>query len=897
MASQNVISKCSVNNDVMALTSRLDSVTTEYQICRRKLESKCEALLILSRELDQCRSERDQFKLMAEQLRDRYQMVKRQLTGDTPMSANIELDPKTYSDIQTQSLARLLFDTKEANKSFKFEVDDLKQKLLDAEGDIKLLREQIARSRVGTTDEGLNTRHFPAHEREDLVSQLEASREEYVQLERDLQQVLDEKEELVTERDAYRTKFERMNTELNYILGGDEKRIVDIDGLIMENKYLQERLKQMEEEKTMAIATVTKYKSILEKKKTKGVLKLGQNRNDGLVITQKQVQQIMQCRSSITPSAQAMADLQGLCGALLDTINDKNLALSHQRKTNKLLGNRVNELEKKLKTLEVSGLWSVSGHFPNLEKLRAECEEIKTLVPRQFSQSTDASEPQQEISDFSETSSAITSTTSSPVHQKLNQLSRNDLEELDLLPSKEVSVKCDQSATNVGAAGNTDSGLGLSDVNSDAAGAARVALAEAMLRSLLGCHDSPEPGCHGEDSPEPGCHGEDSPDRNQSPSSVTHLYIDGEEREAAIQRCLRRDTDEEDEDFNDYDFNGIEDDEDEEETTSLEFKNLLEDVTTKLLQRSQALQGNPGQAEDQQVVRRRDLNVYITDDFDVAPVHNTPGAGEPVDQSDTEQVVSDFHRDLNVYITDDFGSVSSSVDTTPETGEILPAQTVIEQVTNVVGSDLITDDLRQMDDTSEVDLGFLDHPSLQPSDPSDTVQPDDNCAQPLCELTVSEPAGFQQVVEATGFQQVVEATGFLQVVEAAGFQQVPEHADLAVSEVPKDSGSESDSLHTQDILTNMEPFHADVEDVLLGSSVPDSDEPCFVSPHASGAADQETHVRESSVVSDRETSAVSDREDISRSVWVDRSQDSCPAVWLNHHDTSPGGWDGDTNQS
>ena len=41
-----------------------------------------------------------------------------------------------------------------------------------------MLREQIARSRVGTTDEGLNTRHFPAHEREDLVKQLETRREE-----------------------------------------------------------------------------------------------------------------------------------------------------------------------------------------------------------------------------------------------------------------------------------------------------------------------------------------------------------------------------------------------------------------------------------------------------------------------------------------------------------------------------------------------------------------------------------------------------------------------------------------------------------------------------------------------------------------------------------------------
>ena len=42
----------------------------------------------------------------------------------------------------------------------------------------QLLREQIARQRVGTTDEGMNTRHFPAHEREDLVKQLESSREE-----------------------------------------------------------------------------------------------------------------------------------------------------------------------------------------------------------------------------------------------------------------------------------------------------------------------------------------------------------------------------------------------------------------------------------------------------------------------------------------------------------------------------------------------------------------------------------------------------------------------------------------------------------------------------------------------------------------------------------------------
>ena len=45
-------------------------------VCKRKLESKKEALLILSKELDSCQQERDQYKLMANQLRERHQTLK-----------------------------------------------------------------------------------------------------------------------------------------------------------------------------------------------------------------------------------------------------------------------------------------------------------------------------------------------------------------------------------------------------------------------------------------------------------------------------------------------------------------------------------------------------------------------------------------------------------------------------------------------------------------------------------------------------------------------------------------------------------------------------------------------------------------------------------------------------
>ena len=53
----------------------------QYQVCKQRLESKCDALLIITRDLDQCRQERDQFKLMAEQVQERYQSLKRQLAG------------------------------------------------------------------------------------------------------------------------------------------------------------------------------------------------------------------------------------------------------------------------------------------------------------------------------------------------------------------------------------------------------------------------------------------------------------------------------------------------------------------------------------------------------------------------------------------------------------------------------------------------------------------------------------------------------------------------------------------------------------------------------------------------------------------------------------------------
>lgn len=49
----------------------------QFLVCKRKLESKKDALLILSKELDTCQQERDQYQLMANQLRERHQGLKK----------------------------------------------------------------------------------------------------------------------------------------------------------------------------------------------------------------------------------------------------------------------------------------------------------------------------------------------------------------------------------------------------------------------------------------------------------------------------------------------------------------------------------------------------------------------------------------------------------------------------------------------------------------------------------------------------------------------------------------------------------------------------------------------------------------------------------------------------
>nr|XP_020457692.1 coiled-coil domain-containing protein 149 isoform X2 [Monopterus albus] len=332
-------------------------LVNEFIICKRKLESKKEALLILSKELDTCQQERDQYKLMANQLRERHQGLKKKYRE------LIDGDPSLPPEKRTQvNLAQVLRDSRKKSNELSEEVKELKQRLVEAQGDNKLLRMTITKQRLGGEEVG--TRHFPAHEREDLVRQLERAREQNEVLEHSVKSLTDELQDVRAERDVFQQKAHRLNVEMNHIIGNDESRILDIDALCMENRYLHERLSQLQEEVNLLKTNLVKYKSALECRKTsKGCGKPNSSALTG-VLSAKQVKELLlseenSCSLPVTP--QSISDLKSLATALLETIHEKNMVVQHQRQINKILGNRVAELEKKLKTLEMSGLWSLPG--------------------------------------------------------------------------------------------------------------------------------------------------------------------------------------------------------------------------------------------------------------------------------------------------------------------------------------------------------------------------------------------------------------------------------------------------------------------------------------------------------------------------------------------------------
>jgi hypothetical protein len=206
--------------------------------------------------------------------------------------------------------------------------DDTKQELIDSKSDLRLLREQIVRERVGSVNEGLTTtvrvnadsvdlislsgQQKPTNSqkmtsslsfmsslstsastsvRENLIKEIEKLKEEKSLVENDLKLVLCQKEELEIERDSFKERYMKLNEFLMFDLNNnnnnctnnsnletndpqkleidfrrlDTKQIrLNIDEIISQNKYLNESNQHLKEELEMMKNTCKKYKQLVQ---------------------------------------------------------------------------------------------------------------------------------------------------------------------------------------------------------------------------------------------------------------------------------------------------------------------------------------------------------------------------------------------------------------------------------------------------------------------------------------------------------------------------------------------------------------------------------------------------------------------------------------------------------
>ncbi|XP_054736268.1 coiled-coil domain-containing protein 149-B [Anastrepha obliqua] len=323
----------------------------------RKLMSKVEALRILRKELEQFRTERDQFKLMAETLQLRYSAI----TRNNDYSNCLGLDGNKTS------VASILHETRERNIKLTTEVESLKQKLNELQGDIELLRSSAKEGKMEKPqgEVAVETNNSEAlqwkEERSNFICHLENLKKKNVQLAFDLKTLIDEKEDIISERDAYKCKAHRLNHELLNALKANEAhpKLLDIDGILLENKYLHERLKNFESELDITKQSLNKYKTMLETKRKKGIIKLGSHTNDESILSHKQVKTMLDSGVDLPTKTETIQDLKSLCLALLDNLNDKHIALNHQKKTNKILAAKIAELDQRIQCL--AGIGDTNG--------------------------------------------------------------------------------------------------------------------------------------------------------------------------------------------------------------------------------------------------------------------------------------------------------------------------------------------------------------------------------------------------------------------------------------------------------------------------------------------------------------------------------------------------------
>lgn len=315
-----------------------ETLQSEYLACQRKLQSKDEAVKILRKELELCQEEKEEYGKLMNHMKD-YIVDGQSSLPTTSIDTENESDSKRLSQLEAY--------VHQLKQQHKEEVQSLKDKL------------SYARNALATTS-SISCSEL-AEERSRLVAQLEATQAEILELQRQVQSLEDEKEDLLSERDHFSAKCSSLTKCLEERNNTKPPALSTLEQLLEENRQLKMELLETQAEKESANNKIERYKRAVERRKIK------ESQNETLHMNSDKVSELRQ-------SMKRVQELDSLANSLSEEVKEKSLALAHQRKTNRLLGTRIADLEHRLKVLEISGLWSTNASgddIPQIEQYEA----------------------------------------------------------------------------------------------------------------------------------------------------------------------------------------------------------------------------------------------------------------------------------------------------------------------------------------------------------------------------------------------------------------------------------------------------------------------------------------------------------------------------------------------
>lgn len=220
--------------------------------------------------------------------------------------------------------------------------------------EIKQLRSQLSRSQqiASPVSKDSHTSKSSSllneeliQEKEMLIQQLEGAQGHISELERQVKELEGEKEELVGEKDHFSTKCESLMKCLEEERTRQPPSHSAVQTLLAENRQLRLSLVEMEAQKDHIKGRMERYKRAIERR----------------TIVEAAGEQVMNStdkKQDLKLAMKRISELESLANSLSQSVKEKSVTITHQKKANKVLATKVAELENHLKAVEFSRLWS-----------------------------------------------------------------------------------------------------------------------------------------------------------------------------------------------------------------------------------------------------------------------------------------------------------------------------------------------------------------------------------------------------------------------------------------------------------------------------------------------------------------------------------------------------------